>query len=1039
MSFIMGHQKRSFSISLSILKRYTNDIKPVFTPSNPDEVRSFEKNLPPAKKEGRPWESMNISKDDFFKRKYGNISSEERERLNEKVARQRRMREARVTRELAARETKRQQAFEESRSQRKQSRGKFDNSSDFSMSRRKFDSVFEYIYGTHAVKSALLAKKRGLNTLYVHNCQDPSILKLAKEEYNLRIVEKESKGDLNLLTKNGVHNGVVLEANSLIIPYVESVGASENGQYKLSLVDDATNRPVEELKTVARLPTGEEEENLYPLALYLDEITDPQNMGSILRTAFFFGVDFVVVPDHTTARLGPVSNKASAGAMDQINIYQTDNGLKFLQNVRDNNWKLVSTSGKPDEDQIADLRGKDGKIIENFKSKFLELSELRMLLREAPVMLVIGSEGNGVRTNIKIKSNFLVGIPKLRQGDSLVDSLNENSNNKFNMKKVHLVILVHGLWGNPFHLSYLESQIKEVFGTKHEDEELWVHKTGSHSGYLTYDGIDINGKRISDEIQELTSTVSNRGDKVVKLSIIGYSLGGLIARYAIGILYTQRYFDDINPINFVTFCSPHVGVLNPIPNNRSIKIYNACAPHFLAITGGQLFLQDRVGEFNKPLLVWMADPRSIFHKSLKLFKYRSLYANVVNDKRTAWYTASISSSDPVNSLVNKSAARIHASYVKGYEPTVIDINQPFYYQDDNLRENGTRDFWIILEWFKVLLGIIIFTPVWAVSFFVNSILQRIRLNKRVSSFFSDASNNLFHLYEDIGDEDSLHGEYGDNESLLTELEHDFLDKAQDTGETFVEELYTAFQSGQDSSKVTPLALNEDQKFIVEKLNKIGWNKFPIILRQTKAAHAGSIVRHKDPNFGEDSQLYVESKDMGILKSRSIKSFLGLKDKNQGNEEVSRVDSICNKSSAPITTTSTSTTTTTTSAQSIIPIQTPSKPVNNDDFRIVQVTARIPLYDVLLEPKYNKVRTCRWKLKLMPQWANYILIYSKLQYNQVSLNSFYADIQDHIDYAQHLEGGGLLVHCKNSKFYFKLLGLVAPIYSIYMVVFNGTGS
>ncbi|EGW33341.1 uncharacterized protein SPAPADRAFT_137264 [Spathaspora passalidarum NRRL Y-27907] len=423
MNLNVGCQKRSFTIASSVFRKHSSDIKPVFKPhfSNPNDVRSFEKNLPLTKKVGRPWENMNISKDEFFQRKYGNISPEERERLNEKVSRQRRMREARVSKELAAREAKRQEMFEEKRNQRKEARGYTGNSS-YSVSRAKYDSVYEYIYGTHSVKSALLANKRGLNTLYVHNCQDPTIVKLAKDAYNLRIVERESKGDLNLLTKNGVHNGVVLEANSLVIPYIESVGGSEDGQYKLSLIDDATNRPTEETRPVAR--ANDKEESLHPLALYLDEITDPQNMGSVLRTAFFYGVDFVVLPDHTTARLGPVANKASAGAMDQMNIYQTDSSLKFLQSVRDNGWSLVSTSGKPDEAQMADLKGKDGKIVENLKSKFIELSELRSLLHDGPVMLVIGSEGAGVRTNIKIKSNYLVGIPKLRQNDTLVDSLN---------------------------------------------------------------------------------------------------------------------------------------------------------------------------------------------------------------------------------------------------------------------------------------------------------------------------------------------------------------------------------------------------------------------------------------------------------------------------------------------------------------------------------------------------------------------------------------------------------------------------------------
>lgn len=76
----------------------------------------------------------------------------------------------------------------------------------------------------------------------------------------------------------------------------------------------------------------------------------------------------------------------------------------------------------------------------------------------------------------------------------------------------------------------------------------------------------------------------------------------------------------------------------------------------------------------------MADPRSKFYKALAKFKYKSLYANVVNDKRCSWYTASISPDDKVNSLYNKRPENINCKYIKGYRPNVIDVTKPFYYE-----------------------------------------------------------------------------------------------------------------------------------------------------------------------------------------------------------------------------------------------------------------------------------------------------------------------------------------------------------------------
>ncbi|KAI5951885.1 hypothetical protein KGF54_004960 [Candida jiufengensis] len=413
------------------------------------------------------------------------------------------------------------------------------------------------------------------------------------------------------------------------------------------------------------------------------------------------------------------------------------------------------------------------------------------------------------------------------------------------MVGTHLVILVHGVWGNSSHLSYLEKTINEEIKPLN-GEKLHVHKTGSHSGYLTYDGIDVNGKRITDEILQQTNDLNLQGDKVIKISIIGYSLGGLISRYAIGILQSKNYFENIEPINFVTFCTPHIGVSNPQTHNFSVRLYNNIAPYFLAITGSQFFLKDKVGEFHKPLLVWMADQNSKFYQALSKFKYKSLYANVVNDKRCSWFTSSISFDDPVNSMYNKSPKNIQCEYIKGYEPNLIDISKPLHFiQRDNkqiedypitTKSSIVRFFWKTINWIKLLSSIAIYTPFWALSFLISSIIQRIKLSSRLRKFNNDSNNKLNHLYE-----------YNEDTSLLTDLNN----KLEDEQETLVEDMYNAMNFKIRYSKIFPkIKLDSNQLFIVEKLNTIKWNKYPIILRHTGATHAAAIVRHADPNFDE---------------------------------------------------------------------------------------------------------------------------------------------------------------------------------------------
>jgi rRNA methylase, putative, group 3 len=406
---------RSFS-KASILYK-TSGVKPVFKPHHPgtNPIKSFEKNFPYTEKVGRPWEEKNLTKDEFFMRKYGNVSEEGRKKLLEKVERQRRARDSRKENERAERARMR-----EERVNRRDTRTS--HSSFASYNRR--NPLFEYVYGTHSVRSALSANKRdSYNKLYVHNCQDNELITMANK-YGIRVVEKENKNDLNILCNNGVHNGVVLETKALELPTIQGLGeCSENG-YEISLYNEMYDA-VETVKmpiarAEAKVPAATE--TRFPLGLFLDGITDPQNMGGIIRTAYYFGVDFIVVPDINSARLGPVASKASVGSLDMMSIYKTEHGLKFIDAIRKNGWNVVSTASRPSAVEVEDLRQKHDKVEAQLKQRYVEIGELSNILSRGPVLLVMGSEGDGVRTHIKLRSDYLVGIDGTP--NPYVDSLN---------------------------------------------------------------------------------------------------------------------------------------------------------------------------------------------------------------------------------------------------------------------------------------------------------------------------------------------------------------------------------------------------------------------------------------------------------------------------------------------------------------------------------------------------------------------------------------------------------------------------------------
>ena len=66
-------------------------------------------------------------------------------------------------------------------------------------------------------------------------------------------------------------------------------------------------------------------------------------------------------------------------------------------------------------------------------------------------------------------------------------------------------------------------------------------------GSLTYDGIEVGAERVAREIEDLLEELGRDGYEITKFSVIGYSLGGLVARYAIGLLYHKGYIEKDAP------------------------------------------------------------------------------------------------------------------------------------------------------------------------------------------------------------------------------------------------------------------------------------------------------------------------------------------------------------------------------------------------------------------------------------------------------------------------------------------------------------
>ncbi len=80
--------------------------------------------------------------------------------------------------------------------------------------------------------------------------------------------------------------------------------------------------------------------NLIRVVLALDEVWDPQNFGALLRSGYFLGCEAIVVCGKNSAPLSPVVSKASAGAMELVTVFSTENMMKWLDQSKENGWQV---------------------------------------------------------------------------------------------------------------------------------------------------------------------------------------------------------------------------------------------------------------------------------------------------------------------------------------------------------------------------------------------------------------------------------------------------------------------------------------------------------------------------------------------------------------------------------------------------------------------------------------------------------------------------------------------------------------------------
>ena len=188
------------------------------------------------------------------------------------------------------------------------------------------------------------------------------ILKMAKEQ---RIaVSYADKAKIDKIASTGAHQGIVAYVAAKEYVSVKDIiaSASEKGEK--------------------------------PFVVICDEITDPHNLGSIIRTANIMGAHGVIIPKRNSVGLSPVVDKTSAGALEFTRVARVPNLAAAVEQLKNNNVWIVA----------ADMDGDRSIYTHDFSGA---------------VGIVVGSEGKGVSRLVKEKCDFVVQIPMKGQINSL--------------------------------------------------------------------------------------------------------------------------------------------------------------------------------------------------------------------------------------------------------------------------------------------------------------------------------------------------------------------------------------------------------------------------------------------------------------------------------------------------------------------------------------------------------------------------------------------------------------------------------------------
>lgn len=224
----------------------------------------------------------------------------------------------------------------------------------------------QIIYGVNPVKETLLVDKTDIEKIILAKGRKGRDIKEILEIATSRniTIEYRDRESISKVADSRAHQGIVCLCNDYTYASVDEIIAHCHKSHKDGLI------------------------------IILDGITDPQNLGSIIRTGHCFGVNGIVIPENRAAQVTPTVVKVSAGATQHVRIARVVNISRTLEYLKDRGFWIYGADISADQD-------------------------IHSLDYKRHIGLVLGSEEKGIRPLVMKTCDSLFSIRMLGEIDSL--------------------------------------------------------------------------------------------------------------------------------------------------------------------------------------------------------------------------------------------------------------------------------------------------------------------------------------------------------------------------------------------------------------------------------------------------------------------------------------------------------------------------------------------------------------------------------------------------------------------------------------------